>query len=114
MLRKESEAVPESNNPVHQEKDFGSGQPALVHVFRRIYEIWDRGINKMMGYLEQHLASQEQDARQPRHAMEADGPENTKTRERAEGAATAGQAMHGDSCSDKRFKTDRRPRPVSA
>ena len=30
--------------------------------------------------------------------MEADGPANTKTRERTEGAATAVQAMHGDSC----------------
>ena len=46
----------------------------------------------------QQLASQEQDARQPRLAMEADGPANTKTRERTESAATAVQAMHGDSC----------------
>ena len=30
--------------------------------------------------------------------MEADGPANIKTRERTEGAATAVQAMHGDSC----------------
>ena len=30
-------------------------------------------------------------------AVEADGPANTKTRELAEGAATAVQAMHGDS-----------------
>ena len=30
--------------------------------------------------------------------MEADGTANTKTRERTEGAATAVQAMHGDSC----------------
>ena len=53
----------------------------------------------MMKYLKQHLASQEQDARQPRLAMEADGPANTKTRERMEGAITAVQAMHGDSFS---------------
>ena len=44
------------------------------------------------------LASQGQDAWQPRLAMEADGPANTKTRERTEGAATAVQAMRGDSC----------------
>ena len=31
--------------------------------------------------------------------METDGPANTKTRERTEGAATAVQAMHGDSFS---------------
>ena len=37
-------------------------------------------------------------ARQPRLAMEVDGPVNTKTRERTEGAATAVQAMHGDNC----------------
>ena len=30
--------------------------------------------------------------------MEADGQADTKTRERTEGAATAVQAMHGDSC----------------
>ena len=56
--------------------------------------------------LEQHLASQEQDARQSRLAMEVDGPANTKTRERTEGAATAVQAMHGDSCSADRVDLD--------
>ena len=53
----------------------------------------------MTRYLEQYLASQEQDARQPRLAVEADGLANTKTRERTEGAATAVQAMHGNSFS---------------
>ena len=38
--------------------------------------------------------------------MEADGPANTKTRERTEGAATAVQAMHGDSCSADRVDPD--------
>ena len=51
---------------------------------------------------QQKLASQEQDARQPRLTMEADGPANTKTRERTEDAATAVQAMQGDSCSATR------------
>ena len=48
----------------------------------------------------QQLASQEQGARQPRLAMEADGPVNTinKTRERTEGAATGVEAMREDSC----------------
>ena len=45
------------------------------------------------------LTRLEHDARQPRLAMEADGPSTTKTCERMEGAATAVQAMHGDSCS---------------
>ena len=54
--------------------------------------------------LEQHLASQEHDARQPHLAMEADRPADTKTRERTEGAATAVQAMHGDSCTTQRVQ----------
>ena len=41
----------------------------------------------------------EQDARQPRLAMEADGAANTKTRECTEGTTTAVQAMYGDSFS---------------
>ena len=44
------------------------------------------------------------DARQPRLAMEADGPANTKTRERTEGAAKAVQAKHGDSCAAHRVQ----------
>ena len=36
--------------------------------------------------------------------MEADGPANIKTRERTEGAATAVQVMHGDSCTTKRVQ----------
>ena len=48
--------------------------------------------------MDQHVARLEHGARQPRHAMEADGPANTKTYERTDGAATAVQAMHGDSC----------------
>ena len=43
----------------------------------------------------QRLASLEQDARQPRLAMEADGPANEKGRKRTEGAAKAVQSMHG-------------------
>ena len=54
------------------------------------------------GLLEQDLTRLEQDARQPRLAMEADGYANTKTRERKEGVATADQAMYEDSCSADR------------
>ena len=58
-----------------------------------------------MRRLEQHLISQEQDARQPRLAMEeADGHANTKTRERTEGAATAVQAMRGYGFSARRVE----------
>ena len=59
-------------------------------------------MNNIMRLLEQHLASLEHDARQPRLAVETDGPANTKNCERTEGAATAVQAMHGDSFSSCR------------
>ena len=104
MLRKESEAVPEGKGPVHQEEKFGSGQPAPVDPFQTSEEMWGRGIDVIARLLEQHLASQEQDARQPRLTMEGDGPANTKTRERTEGAATAVQAMHGDSCTAQKIQ----------
>ena len=55
---------------------------------------------------DQREAGQEQDARQPRLAMESDRPANTKTRERTEGAATAVQAMRGNSCSVDRVDLD--------
>ena len=48
--------------------------------------------------LNQRLTRLEHEVRQPRLAMEADGPVNTKTRERTEDTATAVQAIHGDSC----------------
>ena len=52
--------------------------------------------------MNQRVARLEQDARQPRLTKEADGPADAKTRERTEGAATAVQAMHGDSVSAHR------------
>ena len=54
---------------------------------------------KMTRGTDQRVPSLEQDARQPRLAMEADGSANTKTRNHTEGAATAVQAMRWDSCS---------------
>ena len=56
--------------------------------------------------MDQRLTRLEQDARQPRLAMEVDGQADTKTRERTDGAATAVQAMHGDSCSAIRVDPD--------
>ena len=58
-----------------------------------ISELYDE-----MGVLDQLVASLEQDARQPRLDMKADGQADTKTWERTEGAAKAVQAKHGDSC----------------
>ena len=53
---------------------------------------------------DQRVASLEEDARQPRLAIEADGPADTKTRERTEGASKAVQAKHGDSCTAQRVQ----------
>ena len=61
---------------------------------------------KMTRGISQREASLEHDARQPRLAMEADGPANTKTRERTEGVATVVQAMRGDSCTADRVDPD--------
>ena len=47
--------------------------------------------------MDEHVTHLEHGARQPRFAVEADGPADNKTRERTEGAATAVQAMRGDS-----------------
>ena len=104
MPRKESEAIPEDNGSVSQQEEFGSGQPTLVDVYQvpKIEELCDRKMDEITKLLEHHLASLEQDALQPRLAMEADGPADTKTRKRTEGAATIVQAMHGDSCSANR------------
>ena len=59
-----------------------------------------------MEMVNQRVASLEQHARQPRLAMEADGPADTKIRERTDGAAKAVRAMHGDSCSANRIDPD--------
>ena len=108
----------EENGPVPQQEEFGSAQPNLADVYRPSEESPIRQQIKLMGgnfkeqkkmldnfmdditrHFGQHAASVQQDARQPRLAMEADGHANTKTRERTEGAATAVQAMSGDSFS---------------
>ena len=95
MPRKESEAVPEGNSPVPQQEEFGSGEPTVADVYR----LFEEGLRKMDSYFDRwnrkldeildemrvmgpHVTSLEQDAWQPRLAMKADGPANTKTRER--------------------------------
>ena len=102
MLRKESETVSEGNGPVHQEEEFGVGQPAPADEYREINSLFKQEeirLDKVTRLLEQLSARLEHDARQPRLAMEVGGLANTKTRERTEGAATAVQAMHVDSFS---------------
>ena len=76
-------------------------------MIEELFDKSDRKLNELTENLNrtnQRLASLEQDARQPRLAMEADVPADKKTRERMEGAATAVQAKHGDSCSAKRVQ----------
>ena len=126
MLRKESKAVPECNGPVPRKEELGPGQLTLGDVYRlcverfdRQMEIienrFDRQLKRMDSYfdrlddemreIDQHVTRLEQEARQPRLAMEADGPaDTTKTRERTEGAATAVQAMRGDCSSARRVE----------
>ena len=68
---------------------------------------------KMTTGTSQRVASLEYDVCQPRLAMEADGPANTKTRERTEGIATAVQAMRGDSFSARRVEPGPRTNSTS-
>ena len=109
MLRKESKGVPEGNGPIPQQEEFGSGQHMMEDVHRMMKEVfdeWDTKMDKLLREykeewrsIDQRLTRLEHDARQPRLAMEADGPANTKTCERTAGVTTAVQAMHGDSLS---------------
>ena len=65
----------------------------------KCFDRWNRKLDEISDetrMMDQHLTSLEHGDRQPRLAMEADGPANTKTRERTEGAATAVHAMRGD------------------
>ena len=69
---------------------------------QELFDKSDRKLDKLTENLratDQRVVSLEQDVRQPRLAMEAE----TKTRERAEGAAKVVQAMHGESFSANRF-----------
>ena len=97
MLRKASEAISEGNVPIPQQEEYGSGQPTLAGAFRQI-KLMMSHFEEKTKMLEKRLTRLEYGARQPRLAMEADGPANTKTQERTEGAAKAVQAMRGDSC----------------
>ena len=72
--------------------------------FDEMASCFDRWNRKLDEILDRHVTSLEHGARQPRLAMEADGQADTKTRERTEGAATAVQAMRGDSFSARRVE----------
>ncbi|CAN0376329.1 unnamed protein product [Ascophyllum nodosum] len=126
MPRKESKAVPEDIGPVPLQEEFGSGQPTLADVYRVFKKRFDQSdrywdsIKSHFDQLEnksddlvdemtvtrQRLAGLEQEARQPRLAMEADGQADAKTCERTEGAAKAVQAIYGDSFSASQVDPD--------
>ena len=86
----------------------------VYRTMKEAFDRWDRKLeeisDKMEAYIEerrsidQRLTRLEHGARQPRLAMEADGPADTKTRERTEGAVTAAQVMRGDSFSARRVE----------
>ena len=80
-------------------------------MIEELFDKSDRRLERLsdeMRMMDRRLASLEQDARQPRLAMEAD------IKADKEGAAKAVQAKHGDRCTAQRVKTDRSPPPVSA
>ena len=118
MPRNRSEAVPEGNDPVPHQDEFGPDQPTMADLYQMIEERFDRQLNLIKSHFDQQdekldelmekmtetnqrLAGLEHKARQPRLAMEVDVTPDTKTRKRTEDAA-ADRAKHGDSSSAKR------------
>ena len=88
MPRNWSEAVPEGKGPVPQQEKLGSDQPTQADVYRLFEGKFERqlkGVKSHLGKMDelegemrrmdQRLAGLEQDARQPRLAMEANVPE---------------------------------------
>ena len=86
MPRNWSEAVPEGNDPVPHQEEFGSDQPTPADVYRMIEELFDKPDRKLdeltenLKSVNQRVASLEQDARQPRLAMKADVQAGPKAR----------------------------------
>ena len=81
-------------------------------MIEELFDKSDRKLDELTENLratDQRVASFEQDARQPRLAMEADVPANIKTRERTEFVAKPVQAMHGDNFSANRVDPDPMP-----
>ena len=102
MPRKRNDAVLEGNCPV----------PMLSRItleeLRRVMSEMDealKGCTKNLKREKQRGASLEQDSWQPRLAMEADGPADTKTRKRTEAATKkVVQTKHRDSCTTQRVQ----------
>ena len=101
MPRMENKAIPEGNGSAPQQEEYGSGKPTLANLYRLFEERFDRQmkivkscfekmdeISENWRSMDQCLTRLEHDAQQPRLAMQAGGPSNTKTRERTESATT--------------------------
>ena len=105
---------PRAISPSPSKKNSGLENPRwgiYIDFLREIngsyFDRWKRKLKEIldeMRVVDQRAGSLEHDARQPRLAMEADGPVNIKTYERTEGAATAVEAMHGDSCTAQKVQ----------
>ena len=87
-------------------EDFFDKSGRYLDSVKRHFDQQEKKLDESMEMVDDHVASLEQDARQRRLSMEADGAADIKTHERTEGAATAVQAMHGDSCSANRVHLD--------
>ena len=102
----ESEAVSESNGPTPQD----AGKMVTWEELRQaVSKTWDEALKEVKEgsrKIDQRVASIKLDARRLRLAMEEDGPVDTKTSERTEGAAKEVQVMHGDSFSANRIYPD--------
>ena len=85
--------------PSPGKKNSGLAYPRSEDVYRmmkEVFEVWVTNMDKLLREYKEEWRSMDQrstrpeyGARQPRLAKEADGPANTKTRERTKGAATA-------------------------
>ena len=111
MPRKWSRAVPEGNDPVPHD-EVGPDQLTMADLYRMTEELFDQSHRKLDELTEEmrgarpRLADLEQDTRQPRLAIEVNGPTDTKTRKRTENAAADQELKHEDSCSANQADPD--------
>ena len=116
MPRNWSKAVPEVSGLVPHQEEFGPEQPTLADLYRTVEERFDGQLKIMESHFDQQgenlnelmektrelrrrLAILEQDAWQPRLAVETDMESDKKIRKRTEGAAAAERVMSGDNSS---------------
>ena len=69
MPRKESEAVPKGNGPASQQEEFGSDQPTLAAVYRKIEEVWGRKMDVLTTEFSERVTQQGYGTRLLRRAV---------------------------------------------